>query len=169
MKRYLLSPLGSLALAMAFYAAVWTVLCEHTGMASWIGFAGCTTYFASGKKSFQGIGTAFAVNIAGTGWALLSITAGRLWDWEYGTAVLCAVISYLIIIQANIKALSFIPGAYIGCFTTFAAGGDWKQLIPALTLGILLGWATDVTGTWLHQRVIKTYVEEGNIIDSSKS
>lgn len=155
MKRYLLSPSGCLAVAMAFYAAVWTLLCQNTGMASWIGFAGCTTYFASGKKSLQGIGTAFAVNMTGVCWALLSIMAGRLWDWEYGTAVLCAVISYIIIIQANIKMLSFIPGAYIGCFTTFAAGGDWKQLIPALALGIILGWATDVTGAWLHHSVSK--------------
>ena len=65
MKKLFLGQLSCLGAAMALYAGLWTMLCEQTGMVSWIGFAGCTTYFACGKKGRQGIKTAVIVNGSG--------------------------------------------------------------------------------------------------------
>lgn len=151
-KKLFLGSSGSLGIAMALYAGIWMILCEKTGMISWIGFAGCTTYFASGKKNLVGIKTAVFANISGVFWAMCSILLGRMWNWSYGTALLCAMISYVIIIQAKIKVFQFIPGVYIGCFSTFAAEGNWKAVLPAILLGVLLGWLTDITGIVLYQR-----------------
>lgn len=151
MKRLFVGSLSCLGIAMALYAGLWTLLCEWTGMVSWIGFAGCTTYFACGKKNWQGIKTAMVVNLSGVVWASVSIFLGGLWNWSGSTAVFCALISYVIILQAEMKTFSFIPGAYIGCFTTFAAAGDLKAILPAILAGVLLGWLTDVTGTKIYR------------------
>lgn len=147
----LIGPLGCLGISMAFYAGLWTLFCEKTELASWIGFAGCTSYFACGKKRLHGIGNALVVNVSGVCWAMLSIRLGNVWGWSGGSAVLCAFISFMIIIQAKIKTLSFIPGAYIGCFTTFAAQGDWKMILPVLFLGAIMGCITDITGEGLQK------------------
>ena len=151
LKSLFLGPLGCLGISMGLYAGLWTLFCEKTELFSWIGFAGCTTYFACGKKKLEGIGTALAVNISGVCWAMLSIKLGSLWEWPGWTAVLCAVISFMIIIQAKIKILSFIPGAYIGCFTTFAAHGDWKMILPIMFLGAVMGFLTDIRGEGLQK------------------
>lgn len=89
-KSVLSAPLGCLGISMAVYAGLWTLFCEKTELASWIGFAGCTTYFACGKKKLQGIGSALAVNASGVCWAMLSIGLGNVWGWPGGPAVLCA-------------------------------------------------------------------------------
>lgn len=153
MKKYFLCSLGCLGIAMAFYAGLWTLLCEKTGLISWIGFAGCTTYFACGKKNLQGMTLAVATNLSGVVWAMVSIVLGRVWDFPYVTVLLCAFISYMIIMQAKIKKLAFIPGAYIGCFVTFAAEGNWKGILPAMILGPVLGWLTDITTAKLYEMV----------------
>ncbi len=61
---------------------------------------------------------------------------------------------YLIRYNYAVKntGLEFISGSFIGCFVTFAAGGDGKLVIPTLLLGILLGWMTDLTGEWMFQK-----------------
>lgn len=153
MKKIFLGSLGCLALAMAVYAGLWTFLCEKAGIPSWIGFAGCTSYFASGKSRLQGIKTAVCANISGLAWGMISIVLGNIWNRSYGTIILCAFISYMIIIQAKIKILSFIPGAYIGCFTTFGAAGNWKVVLPVMIFGVLLGYLTDISGEKLYQCV----------------
>ena len=155
MKKLFLGQLSCLGAAMALYAGLWTMLCEQIGMVSWIGFAGCTTYFACGKKGRQGINTAVIVNGSGVVWAWISLFLGEIWNWSGNTIFLCAWISYMIILQAEIKVFSFIPGAYIGCFITFAAGGNLKAILPALFIGVLLGWMTDATGTKVYQWIEK--------------
>ena len=168
MRKYLLCSLGCMGLAMAFYAGIWTFICEKTGMLSWIGFAGCTTYFACGKKNQQGIGTAAAANLSGVVWAMLSIVLGNVWECSYKTVLLCAFISYMIIMQSRMKFLAFIPGAYIGCFITFAAEGNWRAVLPALVLGVILGWMTDVTSTKLYHWIGngRSMQEESSLLPS---
>lgn len=151
MKKLFLGSLSCLGIAMAFYAGLWTLLCEWTGMVSWIGFAGCTTYFACGKKNWKGIKTAMIVNLSGVAWASISVFLGGIWNWSGSSVILCAWISYMIILQGETKTFSFIPGAYIGCFVTFAAAGNLKAILPAILAGVLLGWMTDVTGEKIYR------------------
>lgn len=153
MRKFFLGSLSCLGLAMALFSALWIMICSVTGMLSWIGFAGCTSYFASGKSKKAGVITAIITNLSGVVWAMVSIYLGRYWESAVATAIFCACISYIIIVQAKVKCLEFIPGAYIGCFTTFAVGGEWRIIIIPIILGPLMGMATDVVGTWLYDRI----------------
>lgn len=152
-KRPRFGHLGCMATAMAVYAGIWTWICGSFGLLSWVGFAGCTSYFACGKRFVQGAICATAANVSGVIWAMLSILLAECSTWTGSGAILCAFISFAIIMQSKIRGLEFIPGAFIGCFVTFAAGGDGKMVILTLLLGILLGWMTDLTGEWMLQKV----------------
>lgn len=155
MKKHLLGSLGCMGIAMAIYAGLWTVLCEKTGLISWIGFAGCTTYFACGKKYFRGVGSAILINLSGVMWGMMSIALNNIWKTSYSGILICAFISYIIIMQAKIQSLKFIPGAYIGCFITFAAEGNCKELVPAIILGSIMGGLTDITAEKVYQWSVK--------------
>ena len=107
-------------------------------------------------------------NLSGGVWAMLSIVLGNVWECSYKTVLLCAFISYMIIMQSRMKFLAFIPGAYIGCFITFAAEGNWRAVLPALVLGVILGWMTDVTSAKLYHWIGngRSMQEESSLLPS---
>ena len=43
---------------------------------------------------------------------------------------------------------------------TFAAGGDWKLLVPSIIIGAFLGWTCDTSGAWLYRVVSGNAKEE---------
>lgn len=155
MKKYIGDYLGYLGIVMAVYAGLWTVLCDKTGLISVAGFAGCTTYFACGKKKWQGMATAAASNLSGVFWAMMSIWLGSLISFPYAGAVFCAVISYFIIKQAELDWFKFIPGAYIGCFMTFACDGQWKKVVLSILIGIGMGYLTEWTTGLIYKKPIE--------------
>ena len=152
MKKYFGDYLGCLGIAMAIYAGIWMLACDKFGLISFAGFAGCTSYFASGKKKFDGIKTAAFANVSGVFWAMMSILAGTYFAFPYSGAVYCAIISYLIIKQAEFKVFQFIPGAYMGCFITFACDGAWANVIISMLIGILIAYITELTGSWFYNK-----------------
>lgn len=153
MKKYVGDNLGCLGVAMAIYAAIWTLACDRFDLISFAGFAGCTSYFASGEKNFAGIKTSALVNVSGIFWAMMAILAGRYFPFPYSGAVYCAIISYFIIKQAEFKLLRFIPGAYMGCFITFASDGAWQNVLISMLVGNLIALLTEVTGNWFYKRL----------------
>ncbi|MFA9464818.1 MAG: DUF1097 domain-containing protein [Velocimicrobium sp.] len=152
MKKYFGDYLGCLGIAMAIYAGIWMIACDKLGLISFAGFAGCTTYFASGKKNMAGIKTAAFTNVSGVFWGMAAILAGTYFAFPYSGAVYCAIISYFIIKQAEIAWFQFIPDAYVGCFITFACNGAWITVIISLLLGIVIGYITEITGTWIYNK-----------------
>ena len=72
---------------------------------------------------------------------------------EYG--MWCAVLTFVMCIIAKFELFDFCPGTFMGCFTTFAADGDWKMLVPSLAAGAVLGVACDYGAKWLHKRITK--------------
>ncbi|MCT4544650.1 MAG: DUF1097 domain-containing protein [Vallitalea sp.] len=70
-------------------------------------------------------------------------------EFTYAGAISTAVITFVMCIQAKIKLFEFIPGTFIGSFSTFASGGDWKAVVPALILGAILALLCESSGIWL--------------------
>ena len=44
-----ITPLGALSITTAILCGIWAYVAGIAGLISWAGFAGCTTYFASGN------------------------------------------------------------------------------------------------------------------------
>jgi hypothetical protein len=90
-----------------------------------------------------------ASNLSGVLWALLALT---LWN-RFGGGVpmlslLVGLAAFIMVIQAKIPALSFIPGAFLGAATAVSvvvgANGTYTSTIIALVAGAVLGYLSEM-------------------------
>ena len=52
----------------------------------------------------------------------------------------------LIVLMGAVRWLAFVPGIFVGCYSTFAIEGDWKLLGLSLVAGAVLGLLCDRGG-----------------------
>ncbi len=137
------------SLAIALLCTVWMAIGPAAGLVGWAGFAGCTAYFTSPRKGADGLPMLFASVGSGSLFAFISLLLGSLagsgvLGYAVGLGMTC-VTTYLMCADARFDILGFISGAFIGSFSTFAAGGS-PMVVPSLAVGILLGLACDKAG-----------------------
>lgn len=138
-----------IALSAGLLAAIWCGIADLFHLITWVGFLGCSTYFAQPKTGFQGVLMSSATNLTGVFWAWLIISASSYFDSQLISYLFTGLATSAMCLQASYHKLSFIPGAFIGCCATFALAGDLSSLIPALLLGTLLGYAMTLLTTLL--------------------
>ena len=73
---------------------------------------------------------------------MLSLNLGALVDGQAFGLFMTFATTFLMCFAGGSKPLSFVPGAFMGSFSTFAAGGD-MYAIGGILLGVLLGLACD--------------------------
>src|SRR5699024_172989 len=94
----------------------------------------------------------FYANASGVIYATVSIYLlnkfhGGLWM----NTILTGLISFLMVFQSRVSdRLSYTPGAFMGCFTTFATGADLMTL-PSMIIGYLVAIGCDYGGQWLNK------------------
>lgn len=141
-----MSSLLALSISTAVFCGIWAALATFTGLCGWAGFAGCTTYFSTGRHGTDGLLKTICTNMAGVlcGLAIFALThfVPVLGEW----GIWCAIITFVMCMISRFEIVSFCPGIFMGCFCTFAANGDWKLLVPSLLIGAALGVACDLGG-----------------------
>lgn len=142
--------LTALSLTTGILCGIWIWLSSFLGIPSWAGFAGCTAFFAAGGQ-FNGFKKAIATTLVGVFWAMTIITISNYINIVHIGAISTAVITFVMCYQANISLFSFIPGTFIGSFSTFASQGNWKLIVPALILGVILGFICESSGDHLFE------------------
>ncbi len=90
----------------------------------------------------------FACVGSGILYAMLSFLAARFISGQAVGLIMTFLTTFLMCAAGNSRILAFVPGAFIGSFSTFASGGDVKAA-AAILLGILLGFACDTFGKFL--------------------
>ena len=141
--------LVALALSIGVLIAGWTYLA--VGVAAlpvWAGIVAWGCFFAAGGKA-EGLVKTIVSNLSGVLWAFLAL---YLWNSMGGgvplLALLVGVAAFIMVIQAKIPALSFIPGAFLGAATAVSvvvgANGSWTNTIIALLAGALLGFVLEM-------------------------
>ena len=153
-----MSYMCALALMSALCCGFWAIISAAVGLPSWIGFAGCTTYFAALSEDCKGISCikkSIFCNLLGAACAILVIYLGTWFPVLDQFGLTTALVSFTILMLSQYKMFSYSPGTFIGCFTTFAANADLKAIIPALLIGAFLGFACDKTGNWFYSKVSK--------------
>ncbi|WP_434462886.1 DUF1097 domain-containing protein [Serratia plymuthica] len=137
-----------LALSTGVLSGCWAWLAGQLQLAGWIGFLGCTTYFAIPHKGPAGLLRGMAANISGVLWAagaiLLTASAGAV----YG-GILTGLISFALCAQSRLPLLGFVPGSFIGACAMFGASTDGLAVIEALCLGGVMGYLMQAGGLWL--------------------
>ncbi len=135
------------AISAGLLAAVWAGVADIFSFVTWIGFLACSTYFAQTKPGFQGVLMSWATNLSGVFWAWIVISGSGYFESAFAGYLLTGIVTSGMCLQASYHKLAFIPGAFIGCCTTFAMAGDIANILPALILGALLGYSmTLLTG-----------------------
>lgn len=149
--------LVALALSIGVLIAGWTYLA--LGVASlpvWAGIVAWATFFAAGGKT-EGLLKTIASNLSGVLWAFLAL---YLWN-SFGGGVpllslLVGLAAFIMVIQAKIPALGFIPGAFLGAATAVSvvvgASGSWVATIVALVAGAIFGYVSEMLAGALSAR-----------------
>ncbi|HEU4474660.1 MAG TPA: DUF1097 domain-containing protein, partial [Gemmatimonadales bacterium] len=110
--------LVALALSIGVLIAGWTYLA--LGVAAlpvWAGIVAWGCFFAAGGKT-TGLTKTIASNLSGVLWAFLALYLGnRFGGGVPMLSLLVGIAAFIMVIQAKIPALSFIPGAFLGAAT----------------------------------------------------
>ena len=147
------------SISVGLLSGLWAYLSSALGIITWVGFIGCTTYFAAGGK-IEGFQKAVITNLFGVMWAMLIIKGSTLLSFTLAGAILTGIGSFAMCAQARLGFLTFIPGTFAGSCVTFATNGDWQAVIVALLCGAVLGLASDTGGVWLYRLVHGTEADQ---------
>lgn len=158
-----MSLLFALGLGTGICCAIWGWVSSipALGLITWVGFAGCTAYFASGKHGMEGVKTAIFSTFSGMISALVAMYISGLVPGSAALSVfMTGLISSTMCWQAKSKALWFIPGAFIGCFSTFGAAsmgvnvmsGEIIHVILSFLCGAVLAISCDSLGQLLFKK-----------------
>lgn len=158
-----MSSLSALAIVTAILCGIWTWLSGSLGLFGWAGFAGCTTYFASGHHGFEGLRKTILPNMAGVACGMSIILLSGLVPILGNIGIWSGIVTFVMCIIGKSKWFDFIPGTFMGCFSTFAAGGNWMLLVPSLLFGALLGVSCDKGGDWFYKTVTKENSSETHV------
>ncbi len=127
---------------------------------TWAGFAGCTTYFASGKHGAEGFFVTVRQNMFGVLSGLAIIYLCGVFSFPGALGLFSGGVTFIMCIAGKYKYLAFIPGTFVGCFSTFAANGNYAGLVFSLLIGAVLGVACDLGGGLFHTKFGKAEASE---------
>ena len=85
-------------------------------------------------------------NLFGVLCGMAIIILSTKFPFSFDQVLYSGFLTFIMCIVGRYKKLSFIPGTFVGCFSSFAVNGEWKMLVPALVVGALLGVACDLGG-----------------------
>ena len=130
-----------IAISAGLLAAVWAGFADVFQLVTWIGFLGCSTFFAQTQSGAKGMLMAMTTNLSGVFWGWLIISGSSFFVSPLLGYAFTGIATAAMCLQASYQKLAFIPGAFIGCCITFAMGGDIAAILPPLILGAMLGYS----------------------------
>ena len=144
------------AISAGLLATVWCGVADTLDLTTWIGFLGCSTFFAQGRRGFSGLLQAWCTNTSGVFWAWLIISGSSFFVSPVFGWIFTGIATSAMCLQASFSKLNFIPGAFIGCCITFAMAADIATIMPPLLIGAVFGYAmsrlTDLMGYYQTSR-----------------
>lgn len=141
--------LVALAISIGILIAGWTyVALGVAALPVWAGIVAWGCFFAAGGKT-TGLSKTIASNLSGVFWAFVALKAAE--SFGGGLPVLSAMVglaALVMVLQAKIPALSFIPGSFLGAATAVSvvvgAKGTWTSTVIALVAGAVLGYVSEM-------------------------
>jgi hypothetical protein len=141
--------LVALAISIGILIAGWTyVALGVAALPVWAGIIAWGCFFAAGGKT-TGLSKTIASNLSGVLWAFVALKATD--SFGGGLPILSAMVgvaAFIMVLQAKISALSFIPGSFLGAATAVSvvvgAKGTWTSTIIALVAGAVLGYVSEM-------------------------
>lgn len=135
------------ALSIGIFSFLWAFVSGKLALIAWVGFVGCTSYYAAGKNFRDSLLT----NLTGVFWAMVIITINSHVHFPESLSILIGIFSFVMWYQSRCKLLAFIPGTFLGACSTFGTEGNYKMVLICLICGAIIGYLSDKCG----QLVIK--------------
>ena len=151
-----MSTLLAIAITTGILSGIWGWLSVTIGLLTWVGFLGCTSFFASPIDGVKGLYISLLTNLSGVFWAMVAIHGSEYISIDIISYVVAGLIAFIMCIQAKQGLLNYLPGTFIGSCATFATDGNWKLVIPSIVLGAIFGYVMKVSGLYLSQRLNKS-------------
>lgn len=142
------------ALCTGILCGIWQGVGAMLGLTTWMAFVGCTSYFSAGCGK-TGFIKSMCCNYIGILWGMCIILAGNINSSIWFGAFVTGAFTWLICYQAKIDLLSLVPNTFMGGFSAFASGGDWKMLCLCLGIGNILGACCDYSGRFAAKKLGK--------------
>ena len=135
-----------LSLSTGFFSGVWIIIGIYFNIPTWIGFAGCTAFFAACSDGHKGVKKAIFPLLSGIFWTvlLLKLSNGSTSSIFIGT--LGGIITFIMCFQGIFPLLAYIPATFIGSFSTFANNGNWREVLIGVLSGLILGYLSEFGG-----------------------
>ncbi|MCW2584171.1 MAG: hypothetical protein JWQ53_2961 [Klenkia sp.] len=114
-------------------------------LVAWVGFAAWAVFYAAGGRT-AGLVSTLASTVSGLvwGWLILKATLGVS---EAGApavlGLMVALGAFAMCVQAAVKPLAFIPGAFIGAACFFGNDGLFWATLISLVGGALLAYVSE--------------------------
>ena len=130
-----------IAISAGLLAALWAGVADVFQLVTWIGFLGCSTFFAQTENGFKGMLMAMTTNLSGVFWGWLIIAGSTFFGSSMMSYALTGIVTSIMCLQASHKRLAFSPGAFIGCCITFELNANIAAIVPPLAMGAVLGYS----------------------------
>ncbi|MEF9916137.1 MAG: DUF1097 domain-containing protein [Lachnospiraceae bacterium] len=152
------------ALGSGVVCGIWagfsTFFAASPFIAGWLGFVGCTSYFTAGCGP-KGFVRSMCSNYAGI---LIGVTiimlGGKISNGYIFSALCTGFFTWVICFLAHCDLTKVVPCTFMGGFSAFATGGDWKLLCVSLFLGNLVGLGSDYLGRFIYKKFAKQKKEK---------
>ncbi|MCL1115282.1 DUF1097 domain-containing protein [Shewanella basaltis] len=145
-----------IAISAGLLASVWAGLADVLHLVTWVGFLGCSTFFAQTNTGVKGMLMAMTTNLSGVFWGWLIIAGSSTLGSPIISYALTGIVTAFMCLQASNKNFAFIPGTFIGCCITFALNADLAAIIPPLMIGAVLGYSMSLLTSLLIYFTDKT-------------
>ncbi|WP_298775071.1 DUF1097 domain-containing protein [uncultured Shewanella sp.] len=129
----------AVAISAGLLAVVWAGVADMFNWVTWLGFMGCSTFFAQPLSGLKGMFMAWATNVSGVLWGWLIISVSGFFISPIIGYAMTGLVTAAMCLQASYSRLAFIPGTFIGCCVCFALAGELAVIIPPLMIGGALG------------------------------
>ncbi len=144
-----------LGIATGVLCGIWIEFAVMFQLIPWAGFAGCTTYFAFHERGWHAVKTVIVCNVSGILCAMLLLYLTTAVSFSFSNGVWCGMITLVMCLLGYIRCTPFVPGIFMGCFSTFAAQGEWQMLAVSMACGGVLGHLCYVLGTQSYEFLLR--------------
>lgn len=151
-----MGPIMSSALASGILSGLWALVggllsAKYPELfATWLGFVGLTSYFAAGTGKTNLV-RSISSNLVGIliGCTIIFLSTGK---GNTVGAIITGIFSWLIVYLAHVDITRYAFCTFMGGYSAFATGGNWKMLVICIVLGNLIGHLCVVLGDFFYEK-----------------
>ena len=142
------------ALGTGIFCGLWQGIGSVLGLATWMGFVGCTSYFSAGCGK-TGFIKSMCSNYVGLLWGMCIIMSGNINSGILFGAIVTGAFSWLICYQSKIDLLSLVPNTFMGGFSALPVAEIGKCFASVLSQEIFSVYAAIILEDFWQQNLVK--------------